>query len=216
MEAPSLQLPHFAAVRWPAQLLGLRNNPRFTAVYRLAEACRYEAVHAHQVTRLALKMFNQTAALHRRDPRLRYLLACSALLHDIGYIDGKAGHHKSSLRRICTSSLLNWSARRRRIVGSIARYHRKALPCERHNHFADLNAVDRRRVELLGGLLRLADGLDRGHRCLVRDLQIDFHPRKLTVICHAPECPDWLDRSAQNKLDLLERAADRVVRVEWN
>lgn len=219
MEATSQTLPippGSAAMGWPPRLMRLRADPRFAAVYRLAQSCRYEAVHAHQVARLALRIFHQTAALHRRDPRLRYWLVCASLLHDIGYVEGKAGHHKTALRRICSSTLLDWSDRRRGIVGSIARYHRKALPCESHDHFAALAPADRRSVEVLAGILRLADGLDRGHRCLVRDLRLDFRPRRIALYCRTAGCPDWLDRSARSKTDLLERVAERPVEIEWD
>lgn len=215
MEAPTLRLVHPASTRWSSRLLSLRRDPRFAAVYRLAESCAYEVVHAHQVTRLALRLFDRTAALHPADHRMRHLLACAAILHDIGYLDGKPGHHKSSLRRIVRSPLLNWSTRRRLVVGSIARYHRKALPRVEHDHFAQLSPADRLRVEQLGGMLRLADGLDRGHQGLVRDLRLEISPRRIAVICRAEDCPEWLDRSARNKTDLLERAMDRQVRVEW-
>lgn len=46
----------------------------------------------------------------------------------------------------------------------MARYHRKALPKKKHEPFQKLGVKEQGLVSRLGGILRLADGLDR-RRC---------------------------------------------------
>ncbi len=57
--------------------------------------------------------------------------------------------------------MAHFSPREREIVANVARYHRKALPKPRHENFARLSGADQELVGKLGGILRLADGLDR-------------------------------------------------------
>ena len=51
----------------------------------LAKTCNYEAEHTHQVSRLALRLFDCLTGLHGLADGDRFLLECGSLLHDIGY-----------------------------------------------------------------------------------------------------------------------------------
>lgn len=95
------------------------------------------------------------------DERARQMLEAAALLHDVGYFINYDRHHKHSYHLIRHAELFNFSPREREIVANLARYHRKALPKARHDNFARLAAADQELVCKLGGILRLADGLDR-------------------------------------------------------
>jgi len=73
-------------------------EPQLASVLRLARECRYEQAHTHQVTRLALDLFEQLRSLHQLGERERFWLKCAGLLHDIGWIEGQQRHHKTVLR----------------------------------------------------------------------------------------------------------------------
>ena len=73
---------------------------RLQAVLQLAKDCDYEEEHTHQVARLSLRLFDELEPLHRLGPKERFWLRCGALLHDIGWIEGRKGHHKTSLQLI--------------------------------------------------------------------------------------------------------------------
>ncbi|MFO7742022.1 MAG: hypothetical protein R6X31_06895, partial [Anaerolineae bacterium] len=109
----------------------------------------------------------------------------------------------------------SFDERERLMVGSIARYHRGALPREKHAHFAALSPVDQYRVTTLAALLRVADGLDRTHRDVVEDLSCDVSPRQIVVRCAVRMYPVPEREYALEKGDLLERAFDRELQVEW-
>jgi exopolyphosphatase/guanosine-5'-triphosphate,3'-diphosphate pyrophosphatase len=153
------------------------------AVLRLAESCSYERVHTHQVTRLALKLFDELKPLHRLGAAERFYLNCAALLHDIGRVERDKGHHKASLKIVMKSPLLPFDTQTRRIIGSIARYHTKAPPKKKHDHFDQLNHEHRRVVVQLSAILRLADALDRTHRTLVHQLWCEISNRRIIVWC---------------------------------
>ncbi len=188
---------------------------RLEPVFRLAESCDYEAEHANQVARLALQLFDELQSLHRLGDEERFWLQCAALLHDIGWITGQRGHHKASLRIILNTPLLPFSPRQRLIIGSIARYHRKALPSEDHEHYAALEPAERNTVRILAAILRVADGLDRTHRGVVEDVSCEVTSQQVCIRCitSAPAEPERLE--ALEKGLLLEQALDRQLAIRW-
>ncbi len=152
-------------------------------VLALARSCRYELGHAHQVTRLALDLFDQLESLHGLDETARRRLLYAGLLHDIGWLEGAKGHHKTSQRIIEASRVLPFRRNERRIVGCVARYHRGALPKKRHQPYANLSEADRDEVSRLSAILRVADGLDRSHRNAVIRLSTKVLPRRVQIRC---------------------------------
>ena len=188
---------------------------RLEAVMALARASDYEVEHTHQVTRLALMLFNETQAFHRLGPQERFYLQCAGLLHDIGYVAGSKSHHKQALKIILKSELLPFKRRERLIIGSIARYHRKNLPSTKHKHFVQLNREDRRRVKVLAAILSLVDSLDSSHRSLVHSLTCTLTPRKAIVHCVVLGLyEEWRQRVFEKGL-LFERVFKRKLAIEW-
>jgi putative phosphoesterase len=183
------------------------------AVLALATRCRYEREHTHQVTKLALALFDQLEGLHQLGPGDRFWLECGALLHDIGWTEGQQGHHKTALRLIMADPRLPLERREREIVGLIARYHRKSLPNEQHKHYGNLHSADQHRVAVLGGILRVADGLDRTHDSVVESLTCKLSKRKITIACQVREPADIEFMAAKKKADLLESVYRRTVTI---
>ena len=187
------------------------------AVLRLAESCSYERAHTHQVTRLALKLFDELQPLHELGRNERFYLNCAALLHDIGRVARDKGHHKESLKIVMRSPLLAFDRQTRRIIGSVARYHTKAAPSKKHGHFVRLEAEQRRVVVLLSAILRLADALDRTHRTLVHQLWCEVNGQQIIVWCVLrgdPKHHRTLYRRALEKGKLLEKVYKRDLVIE--
>ena len=191
-------------------------DERLKPVLELAQDCHYEAGHTHQVTRLALRLFDNLAKLHGLDDERRFWLTCAGLLHDIGWVEGRAGHHKTALRLILESPLLPWDERLRGIVGSIARYHRKALPSEEHGHFAALSAADRADVRKLAALLRVADALDYSHDNAVDDVTCRVTAKRLSIRCTVTRSADVECERAVEKGDLAAEVFGREICVTWH
>ena len=184
-----------------------------SAVVALAERCHYEEGHTRQVTRLALRVFDELGGLHHFGQTERFWLECAGLLHDIGWIDGQQGHHKTALRLILGDSSLPFDDRVRAVVASIARYHRRALPSRKHEHFAGLRPSDRRTVSMLAGILRMADGLDRTHGDLVTDLTCEVAANRIVVRCDVNGSAEAEVEAALQKGDLLEEMLGRRLDV---
>jgi putative phosphoesterase len=193
-----------------------QDRPRLKAVMALAKRCRYEAGHTHQVTRLALELFDALQELHRLGPEDRFVLQCGAMLHDIGWIEGIRGHHKTAFRLIMEAEDLPFAGLERRLVGLIARYHRKALPSSTHPEYAVLPASHRRRLRILAGILRVADGLDRSHGGLVRRLRCHVSPKKIVIECDTMGPALSESVAALAKAVLLERVFRRKVRIRMH
>jgi exopolyphosphatase/pppGpp-phosphohydrolase len=191
------------------------DDQRVQVALRLAEACGYEEAHSLQVTYLALRLFDELESMHELGEEERFWLACAGILHDIGWIEGQAGHNKTSLRIILEASLFPLDERERQIVGAVARYHRKALPSVRHEHFAALSPEDQGVVCVLAALLRVADGLDRTHESVVKDLRCEVSPGLIHVRC-AVRWPAEAERQAAwDKGNLLAQVFGRRLFVDW-
>jgi exopolyphosphatase/pppGpp-phosphohydrolase len=190
-------------------------DSRLQAVLQLASSCDYEIGHSHQVTRLALRLFDELQALHGLGAEERFWLECGALLHDIGWIEGQQAHHKTSLRIILDTPLLPFDRRERLIIGSVARYHRKALPDEKHDHYAALEPAQRRVAAILAALLRVADGLDRTHQNVVQDLSCEVSSQQIVVRCAVRRPAEDERMEALDKGRLLEQIFDRRLIIEW-
>lgn len=189
------------------------DKDRIHAVRQFAVCCRYEKEHSEQVSRLALQLFDQLNPFFQLSGEDRFLLACAGVLHDIGWIDGQQKHHKTTLRMILQDAAMPLSQQERILAGLIARYHRKALPSPDHPLYGDLAEEDRRRVEILGGILRVADGLDRTHRNVVLHVEVQVTDQKLILRCRTkgPAGPEM--EEARGKAALLELAAGREIEI---
>lgn len=185
------------------------------AILKVAKACEYEEVHTQQVTRLALKLFDDLAKFHHMGAQERFWLQAGALLHDIGWIEGWQAHHKTSLKIILNTPMLTLENRERLLIGSIARYHRKALPTTKHDHFASLDLSQRTIVTQLAAILRVADGLDRSHRSVVRDLTATVSAREIQISCQCDLPAYDEEQAALKKGDLLENTYRRKLVIQW-
>ncbi len=203
-------------MEYPLNHLDSLQQNGLKTVLHLAQTCDYEASHSHQVIRLALLLFDELEPLHHLGLEQRYWLECAGILHDIGWIEGWHNHHKTALRIILTTPLLLFNNKERLIIGSIARYHRKALPTLSHDHFASLEPDDRQVVCILSACLRLADGLDHSHQSRVKDISCKIKTKKIVVVCEATSKSEEEALAAQQRADLLAAVFQRGVEIEWS
>lgn len=158
----------------------------FAACIALGRRCGFEEEHCRQDARLALQLFDLTSELHHLSDEYRDLLYCAGLLHDIGYVQGYWGHHKTAYKLIMKAEFPGLTQREKQIVANVARYHRGARPKRKHKGFSSLDPDDQEIVEVLGAILRLADGLDRSHTDAVRGLDAYLEVDELVVLVDCP------------------------------
>ncbi|UFS70519.1 Ppx/GppA family phosphatase [Geomonas sp. RF6] len=136
-----------------------------------ARSCHFEETHSLHTAKLALQLFGAVAKRFRLKERERRLLEAAAILHDVGYFISYSAHHKHSYHLIRHAQLFGFTPRERELIANVARYHRKSAPKKKHEEYTRLPAPDRLLVSRLGGILRLADGLDRRRTSAVQDLE---------------------------------------------
>ena len=136
----------------------------------------------------------------------RKLLEAAAMLHDSGYFISYGSHHKHSYHLIRHAELFGFTPRERELIAQIARYHRKSLPKRKHEAFQSLKEKDQVTVARLGGILRLADGLDRRRNSLVQDASCLFGGATVTIRLSATEDISVEIFGANAKKDLFEKA----------
>lgn len=193
-----------------------RGEARARSVMQLAERSRYEAAHASQVQRIALVIFDAVATKLELGPADRNVLADAALLHDIGYHINFDRHHKHSYHLIVHAELLGMTPVERVLVANVARYHRGSHPSREHRNYAPLDKGLRRRIKRLAAILRVADGLDRGHACAVDDVDAALSGDVLHItVTPAPEAADlrlelW---GASRKSELLNEVLGAPIEI---
>jgi exopolyphosphatase/guanosine-5'-triphosphate,3'-diphosphate pyrophosphatase len=185
-------------------------NVRRRNVLYLAQRCQYPKAHSHHVAKLALQLFDQTAVLHRLGEREREWLEYAALLHDIGYLINSQQHHKHAHYLITQSEIDGLAAEEIEIVANIARYHRRALPKLKHGPFEALSLKNRRIVQKLAALLRIADGLDRSQFTVVQNLKVRLG-RTVRVALTTTSDPELEIWAAKVRADLFERVFRRGI-----
>jgi exopolyphosphatase/guanosine-5'-triphosphate,3'-diphosphate pyrophosphatase len=154
---------------------------RERSVNAFAEKCHYEAPHSRQVQRLALQLFDALGARIGCDPSERQTLSDAALLHDVGYHINYQGHHKHSFHLIQHADLLGIPPEEQVLIAHVARYHRGSEPRRKHLLYWALDRDAREKVRRLSALLRLADGLDRGHVSAVERVKVRWLERAIRV-----------------------------------
>jgi exopolyphosphatase/guanosine-5'-triphosphate,3'-diphosphate pyrophosphatase len=185
-------------------------------VRAFAERCHWDAAHAERVRALALQLFDALGARLGCEPADRAVLADAALLHDVGYHISARGHHKHSYHLILHADFVGIPPMEQVLIANVARYHRGA-PCrKRHENLAALDRDVRRRIRRLAALLRVADGLDRGHIGAVRSVRVRWL-RRAVRITPVPARPGRLLRleiwGAQRKSAMLAVLAGRPVEL---
>jgi exopolyphosphatase/guanosine-5'-triphosphate,3'-diphosphate pyrophosphatase len=128
---------------------------------------------------------------------------------------GTKGHQKSSLRLILNNQTLPFTCEERYIVGSIARYHRKALPNRRHFNLKSLGQEQRKKVIVLASILRLADALDCSHKSVVKKVKLQLSQSNIVLECLVAGQNYLEDQSVSKKKDLFERVFDKDLTVVW-
>lgn len=193
----------------PAPLEGFQPTDAMRAeVAAFMEASEPEPEHVTQVCALALSLFDQLQGRHRLDAGARFLLEAAALLHDIGWSEAPDGrkHHKLAYQMIRSRVWETVPAEAVAAIALIARYHRKAMPDASHEGFADLGRADRKLINRLAAILRVADALDRSHQARVNAIEVDDRGDIVELHLRTPyPCGAELD-AAESKKNLFEKA----------
>lgn len=185
---------------------------RGASVLGLARRCNWSEAHARQVTTLALELFDATRSLHELGDADRELLEFAALLHDIGEHVSSTGHHRHGAYLVRNGQLRGFAPDEIELLAAIVRWHRRGEP-RVSDEFPLLDAPTIERVRVLVGVLRIADGLDRGRNQAVYGIDAMVTPSlvllRLRTVGDA-ELEIW---GGRRKRVLLERMFDREIEL---
>ena len=196
----------YMQTHWPKVRLSVEiTEPRRRSVIELGRRCNYDENHHQQVAKLALSIFDQTTRLHHLEQRHRESLEYAAMLHDIGWHIGHSGHHKHSYYLIKTGDLEGFSPVELEIIGNVARYHRRSMPKKSHEAYMSLTLAERLVVDKLAAILRVADGMDRGHYKNVQRVRLSLrNSRAAFALTTQADCELEL-WAARHKADMFEK-----------
>ncbi len=198
-----------------AEQPGLFDDVRARSVRNLAGQYAVDRAHTEHVARLALGLFDESAAagLHPGDATERELLWAASELHDIGMSVDYDDHHKHSRYLILSAGLPGFTPRELALVAQAARYHRKGMPDP-----GPLGALlgakgDRARLDRMSALLRLAEDLERSRDQSVRQahLAVDNGTATLELVSDDDVAvPRW---AARREVELFQKAFGRTLEV---
>ena len=187
---------------------------RRRSVLELAERCNYYVDHANHVVRLALALFDQTRAIHGLTDREREWLEYAALMHDVGALISFARHHRHSYYLIKNGDLRGFHPDEIETIALVARYHRRGVPRQSHQEYADLPGPVRRAIRTLSSILRLAESLDRSHAQVVSGLELQDRGRDVLVQLHPAGDAELELWAGSRHLEPFAKALGKSVRLE--
>lgn len=163
--------------------MAFQQSVRDRSVRKLAN--KYRA-NGDTVAEFATELFDQTkGVLHELEPLAREYLWAAAMLHNSGHYINHSAHHKHSYYLIRNGGLLGFTETEVEIIGNIARYHRKSQPKKRHDNYDNLpGKYERRLVDQLGAMLRIAVALDRARSHAIATIQTTFDSKTKTLTLH--------------------------------
>jgi exopolyphosphatase/guanosine-5'-triphosphate,3'-diphosphate pyrophosphatase len=181
-----------------------------------ARSCHVDEDHSEQVRKLSVEIFEALEPTFAMGPRSCQMLEAAALLHDVGYFISYSKHHKHSYHLIRHANLFDFNPREIEIIANIARYHRKALPKPKHENFCRLSTRDQGLVLKLGGILRLADGLDRRRSKMINRLNCIMDKKQFIIDLDGEDDLSVEIYGAQTKGDLFRESFDLKLVVRHN
>jgi exopolyphosphatase / guanosine-5'-triphosphate,3'-diphosphate pyrophosphatase len=193
----------------------LFEDVRRSSTLNLALQYHMDTAHTDHVAKLALGLFDDTAAagLHPGDARERELLWAACVLHDIGMSVDYDDHHKHSRYLVLNSGLPGFSQREVAIIGQAVRFHRKGMPSfggfEKLLQPGDDAILDRCAL-----FLRLAEDLERSRDQLVASVAVeidgDVEVRLALLADGDVRVARW---AASREVELFRRALGREMSV---
>ena len=133
------------------------------------------------------------------------------MLHNIGSFVSISSHHKHSQYLIQNGELRGFSPLEIEIIGNVTRYHRKSTPSERHTSYSALPPDTKRAVDVLSGILRLANGLERGHRQNIQKITVEIKGKEITLHLKTRFEPDIEIWAADLLKPWLETVLDKTI-----
>lgn len=197
---------------WSAEQGHLSPDVRAFTIENIARRYYDRPAHNQHVRKLALQLFDGLAEWHGFGEAEREVLGAAALLHDIGMAVEYFDHHLHGRFLVTASALPGYSHREQALIALLVGAHRKG-----RTRIGPLAAVlepgDDARVAKLGGMLRLAEYLERTKAQRVDAVRCHLGAGYLQVEVIARADVTVEIQAARQRSDLLAKAFGVEVEV---
>jgi len=193
----------------------LRNE----SVLSVAREYNVNLDHAEHIRKIALNMFDELQPLHKLGYLEREYLEAASILHDVGYMISYERHHKHSYYIITHCNMPGFTNDEREIIAHIARYHRKSNPKKKHYDFNKLSSSKKHAIWVLGGIMRIAEGIDRRQLRNVKDINTSFSKDRISIELipsRKDESPDIELWGADRRKSMLEEILKKKIKFQIN
>lgn len=198
------------------------DDVRWKNILSLGKKFSINSDYAKQVSKLALEIFDQlgemTPSYVKKEPSGvqisdRGILHAAAWLHECGKFLSYPKYHKHSLYLIANSRLMGFSQKERKMIGLVARFHRKGKANPKHYDCRELSGKDCKRINFLASILRIAAAANRTRQGSITSIKLQQTTKGLEFIFqtsseHVPEV-DLYKISQEKKF--FEEMSDRNI-----
>ncbi len=172
--------------------------------------------HARRIAGFSVFLFGRLQPLHQLPLNYGRLLEAACYLIATGHYINDSGHHKHAYYIVANVDLSGFTNREREFIANLCRYHRKAMPSPAHPEFQALNPDDRRPLQLMIPILRLADNLARSpEQDSLEIVSCEIQPQRILVKLKAPREPDLAEWAASRVSDVFVEVYGHPVVVSY-
>ncbi len=160
--------------------------------------------HCQQVWKLASLLFEELSPVHGIPVKHKQVLMVAALLHDVGHYVSQSSFHKHSYYILKNTEIPFLTEKERELVAILSRYYRKSPPKDDHEGYKDLSPEDKKTINSLASVLRIAEALDVGHDQGVKWLKCQWGPGIVRVGVELKEGSHLDQLAIKDKIKLFE------------
>ena len=201
------------AARGIGRELSQLSREQRAVVEKLSRRYSIPIKHSRKVAALAHQIYTAMHDQHRLPPAYGKVLEAAAYLHDTGHFISDTSHHKHSEYIVRNADLAGFTDHERVLIALLCRYHRKAMPQQRHIEYQTLTPDERRVLLLLIPLLRLADSLDRTNQQLVESVSLEESDAALVASIHSRGDSDLDEWAAERLTDVFYQVYGKPLEV---
>lgn len=191
------------------------SNLRINTLINLVKKYGVDESHSLHIWKLSKKIFEALKAELGLTNHDKEMLEAACYLHDVGFFISHDSHHKHSYYLIKNSEMPGFTNDESELIANIARYHRKSLPKDRHENFNKLRKPYKKLIWILGGILRIAEGLDRRQNSYVKDINLEIKDNEVLIRIekHQESSPDIEIWGAERRKQMLEIILNKKISI---
>jgi exopolyphosphatase/guanosine-5'-triphosphate,3'-diphosphate pyrophosphatase len=184
-------------------------------VERVASRFSVPLDDARQLAAFSRALFERLSSLHQLPAAFGRLLEAACYLCNTGHYISDASHHKHSYYVVANADFSGFTNREQQFIAALCRYHRKALPSPTHPEYQSLAPDDKRALNLLIPLIRLADSFERSRDRDIELARCDVQAGRVQITLRASREPDLAEWSAERVSGAFRQLYGCDIEVEY-